>query len=374
MQNYTIGTVWGIPIRINVSLLVFLPVLAWLIGSGAQIEAYAGLVTALAGRPVDPAALAGSRWAIGIAAAVGLFVSVALHELGHAWTAMRYEIRVQSITLWILGGLAALETIPKEWDRELWIALSGPAVSVLVGLACLAATVALPASQPVAVFVVGWLAVTNLTLTVFNLLPAFPMDGGRVLRALLARSQPYATATRTAARVGTGFAIVFALVGVLSFSPMLLLLALFVYGAAATESRMVTTASLLEGLRVGDVAATGTTIDAAESLAALADRMFHERRTAYAVVEGGRPLGVVTMGDLQEVDLTDYGTTTVREVATAEAPRVDRDDDAFEALAAMGAAPVAIVVADGSAVGTLSREDYGAVMAFRRRAGDVGPF
>ena len=108
MRNFQVATIWGIPIKINISLLVFLPVLAWLIGSGTQIETYAGVVGALAGTELDLAVLrAGSTpWVIGTLAAVGLFVSVTLHELGHAWAAMRYDLEVESITLWILGGLA----------------------------------------------------------------------------------------------------------------------------------------------------------------------------------------------------------------------------------------------------------------------------
>jgi Zn-dependent protease len=235
VRNFHITTVWGIPIRVNISLLVFLPILAWLISSSGQITVYAGIVGGLAGTELDAARLqAGNvRWLIGGTAAVGLFVSVALHELGHAWAAMRYDIKVDSITLWLLGGLASLSEMPKEWNREFWIAIAGPITSVLIGLACYAALITLPASAQVTVFIVGWLAVTNLFLAAFNMLPAFPMDGGRILRALLARNRPYVSATKIAARLGTLFAVFFGVIGALSVSPMLILLALFVYAAAS---------------------------------------------------------------------------------------------------------------------------------------------
>jgi Zn-dependent protease len=218
MRSYTVASVWGIPIRVNVSLIVFLPILAWIIGSGTQIETYASLVDALSPTTVDVSVLTGGSnpWLIGVAAAVGLFVSVALHELGHAWAARRYGIGTRDITLWLLGGIASLERMPREWNQELWIALAGPATSVATAVGCYAVLLVLPASTPVTVFVFGWLVVMNLVLTVYNLLPAFPMDGGQVLRALLARSRSYESATRTAARLGTGFAVLVAVVGVVT--------------------------------------------------------------------------------------------------------------------------------------------------------------
>ena len=126
-MNYTVARVWGIPIRVNVSLLVFLPILAWLIGSGEQLAAYAALIDELTPATVEAATLTDAdRWLIGAVAAVGLFVSVTLHELGHAWAAMRYDVEVESITLWILGGLASFAELPREWNREFWIAIAGP--------------------------------------------------------------------------------------------------------------------------------------------------------------------------------------------------------------------------------------------------------
>lgn len=370
MRNFTIGRVWGIPIRINISLVVFLPILAWLIGTGTQIAVYAGLIEAIAPVTIDPATLAAeSRWVIGILAAVGLFVSVAIHELGHAWAAMRYGVEVQSITLWILGGLASLSSVPREWDREFWIAVAGPAASVLVGAVCLAALYVIPASAPVAVFVVGWLAVTNIVLTVFNMLPAFPMDGGRVLRALLARSRPYGSATRIAARIGTGFAVLFAIVGVLAFSPLLLLLALFIYGAASGESRVVMLGDLLEGLTVGDLATAENAITRGTAVDGVLPRLLGARRSELPVVDdSGAVVGAVTASALRDVDPDDYQTTTVESLLSTDLPRLDAEMTAFDGLIELDStrASVALVERDGSVVGIISRSDYSATLALRQ--------
>jgi Zn-dependent protease len=368
MRSYTLARVWDIPIKINVSLLVFLPVLAWLIGSGQQIELYADLIDGFAPGALAPGALGpDQRWLVGGLAAVGLFVSVALHELGHAWAAMRYGITVESITLWILGGLASLSAVPKEWNRELWIALAGPAVSLAVAVACLAGTAAVPESLPVLVFVVGWLGITNLVLVVFNLLPAFPMDGGRVLRALLARRRTYASATRAAARVGTVFALLFAIVGILAFSPLLLLLALFVYGAASSESRTVVLGELLDGLTVSDLMTDTETVDRNTAVGDVFRRLMSARRTDLAVTDGGRIVGAVTADGLQKVPAEEFETTTVAELVDTDVPRLDAGMDAFDALATMQGqrANVAVVERDGEALGVLSLEDFTAFIQLR---------
>jgi Zn-dependent protease/CBS domain-containing protein len=378
VRNYHLTTVWGIPIRVNISLLVFLPVLAWIIGSGAQISVYAGLVGTLTGVDLDVARLMAGQtpWLIGSAAAVGLFASVAVHELGHSWMAMRYDLEVESITLWILGGLASLKTMPREWNREFWIAVAGPVTSILVGLVCYAAVLALPASAQVTTFVVGWLAVTNLFLAVFNMLPAFPMDGGRVLRALLARTRPYAAATRLAARIGTGFAVLFAVVGVLSFSPMLLLLALFVYGAATGESRTVALSDLLEGLSVSDVARPASaTVEADASVEDLVDRMFAHRSTEFTVVRDGEAVGVVTIDDFRTLSRAEREADTVADLMETDLPRFAADMSAFDALVALDGSKASAALVD-SIDGTrvVSRADFASAMEMRRLVGAPSPF
>jgi Zn-dependent protease len=370
MRSYTVTSVWGIPIRINVSLIVFLPILAYLIGSGGQIELYAGVIESLTGRGFDLEALRAGRmpWVIGITAATGLFVSVTLHELGHSWVALRYDLEIESITLWILGGLAALSEIPREWNREFWIAIAGPITSVLVGGVCYAAVLAIPESSQVIRFVVGWLAIVNVTLAVFNLLPAFPMDGGRILRAILARSRPYASATRIAGRIGVVFAILFAVFGVLNFNPIFLLLAWFIYGAATTESRTVLLDELLHDITVGDIMSRDPrTVEADTSLREFADRMVRDRRTVYPVTDDGEVIGAVSLADLGGQRNVDRDSTTVRSVMR-EVPRIDVGADAFDTLAAHGGREglLALVTEDGAVTGVLSDSDYSHALTIQR--------
>ncbi|MBO4247394.1 site-2 protease family protein [Halomicrobium sp. IBSBa] len=379
MRSFKVAQVWGIPIKIHISLLVVLPLFAWLLGSGQQIELYAGLIEGLTGAPLDTDALTvdgAIPWIIGSAAAVGLFVSVALHELGHAWAALRYDLEVESITLWILGGLASLSAIPREWNKEFWIAVAGPATSILTGLACYGALFVIPASQPVVVFVVGWLAVTNVVLAVFNMVPAFPMDGGRVLRALLARNRSYAGATRTAATVGKLFAILFGAAGLLGgFNPMLVLLALFIYGAASSESRTVALGDLLEGLTVTDMAAApDATIEADATVSELVTRMFADRRTEFAVVEDGNVVGIISGDDFRAVAPEERETTTVADLMATDLPTFDGSMPAFDALVALDQARASeafVSTPDGTRV--VSRTDFAAAMEMRKVLGRGEP-
>jgi len=266
-----------------------MPVLAWLISRPAQLAFYAGAVERLSPHSVDLAAFQAGNTPLllGGAAAVGLFVGVLLHELGHSWTARRYGITITSITLWIFGGMAHMEDLPEDWNVEFYVALAGPAMSLLVAAVCYGLLLVLP-PVPVVVFVVGWLAVINVSLAVFNMLPAFPMDGGRVLRALLARSRPYAEATRTAAAVGKGMAVLLALVAVFAFAPILLLAALFVYVAAGAESRATVLRDLLADVTVRELMSTDVRTVAPETTVdEFLDRVVTERTMAAPSSSGG---------------------------------------------------------------------------------------
>jgi Zn-dependent protease/CBS domain-containing protein len=369
-MNYTLFRVWGIPIRINVSLIVFLPILAWLIGSEVQLEAYASLIEMMTPAEVEPGALTDTeRWLVGTLAALGLFGSVLVHELGHSWMAMRYGIGTDSITLWLLGGLASLTEMPKEWNREFWIAFAGPVTSVGVGFAAIGALTVVPESATFLVFALGFLAVMNIILAVFNMLPAFPMDGGRVLRALLARNRSYVSATQTAATLGKGFAILFVFLGtIVAFSPMLLILALFVYVAASSESKSVLLGELLDGLTVEDMVSTTDPIAADATVDAVFSRLLQSRRSDLAVVDGtGTVIGIVTAEAIRDVPPAEYETTVVGDIATTDLPRVEGTTPAFDALNQMMSdrADVFLVERDGQSIGPVSRTDFTEVLSVR---------
>ncbi|MFC7046936.1 site-2 protease family protein [Halobacteriaceae archaeon GCM10025711] len=359
MRSYTIGHVWGIPIKVNTSLLLFLPLLVWMLGSGARIEAYAGVIDRFAPTALDVAALQSglTPWVVGTAVSVGLFTSVALHELGHSWVARRYGIEIESITLWIFGGVAGLASIPREWHKEFWIAVAGPATSVALAGVFYGLVQVVPTDSALVVFNLGSLAVVNLTLAAFNLVPAFPMDGGRILRALLSRRGSYVDATRRAARLGKAFALLMVVVGVVSFSVTLLLVALFVYVAATSESRMVVYTDLLEAIPVTDVAVSDpATLDAGTPIGEARRAMLQSGTTTFAVVEDGRIVGLV---GLDAIDATERSDGQVADVMATDVPTVDAGGDASELVSTFARDPTgAVFVVDGGdVVGVVTRED-----------------
>jgi Zn-dependent protease/CBS domain-containing protein len=366
MRNFRVVSIGGIPIYLNVTLVLFLPVLGWLISRPEQIAAYAGAIEVFAGRPVDAAALSSGSTplVLGAAGAVGLMVGVLIHELGHSWAARRYDIEIVSITLWIFGGMARMDDLPENWSVEFWVALAGPVTSVLLSTLFFGVLQVTPASAPVATFVVGWLAVVNLSLAVFNMIPAFPMDGGRILRALLARNQPYATATLTAATVAKGFAIFGAIFAILGGAPLLILISLFVYVAATSESRATVLRQTLAGFTARDLMHESRGVASSTSVADLLDRVLAERRTTFPVLDGGAPLGVVTLDHARSVAESDRQTTTVGDVMDRSVATVTPDRDAFEVILEMGehGQDTVFVVEDGDLLGVITQADIAAAI------------
>ncbi|WP_436935114.1 site-2 protease family protein [Halovenus marina] len=366
-KSYRVGTIHGIPFKLDITFLIILPVFVWLIG--AQIGDVVPLFNDAFGTSLETETLtAGNReWIVGFVAAVSLFTSVALHELGHAAVALSYGYEIESITLWLLGGIAKPAELPTEWQHEFWIAVAGPVVNVVIALGCGAALVVVPASD-VLVFLLLYLALLNIVLPVFNMLPAFPLDGGRVLRALLARNQSYVRATRQAAAVGKGMALLLGIVGLLAFNFVLVAIAFFVYIAATSESRQMMLDAAFEGMVVQSVMTkTGrlSTVDAALSLDELLDVMFEERHSGYPVIEDGEFVGIVTLSDVQSADSSDE---SVRDVMTPneQLATVSPSTDVMDAFTTIGTEDVGrlpVVDEDGSLVGIITRTDM--MRAFR---------
>jgi len=200
VRSYTVGTVRNVRLRVHLSL-VALPLVAAFLASPVRLSGYVTLVDRAApaslatGLPPQRALVAGT-----LTTAV-LFGSVTLHELGHAALATREGVGVEAVTLWILGGFVTVPATTTRWDSELCIAAAGPAVNaalaVLGSLGLLLGT-----RSPVLTFLLAWVVTVNLPLAALNLLPVPPLDGGRMLRAALARNRPYAVADRLATRIG----------------------------------------------------------------------------------------------------------------------------------------------------------------------------
>lgn len=259
-----------------------------------------------------------------------LFACVVLHEFGHALTAARYGIRTRDITLLPIGGVARLERMPEVPIQELWVALAGPAVNVVIALLLfvwLQASGSWESVDRIGVAsgsFVERVMLANLYLVGFNLLPAFPMDGGRALRALLAMRMEYTRATSRAAIVGQGMAIVFAFIG-LQGNPILLFIALFVWIGAGQEASMTQMKSALAGIPLRRAMLTHfRTLSPTNTLGDAVDLLLTGSQQDFPVVVNGRIEGILTRSDLVKA-LTRSGRSAAvadamkRECPTAEA-------------------------------------------------------
>ena len=364
MRGVRLGTVFGIPIQLNWTFLLILPVFAWIIST--DVVSLAELITGVLGGTLDTAALTtgSTPWLLGFGAAGGLFVGVLLHEFGHSLVAMRFGFEIESITLWLLGGVASFREMPEAWKQEFAIAIAGPLVSVAVGLLSYVAFVVTPAGLEALRFVLGYLALMNLVLAAFNMLPGFPMDGGRVLRALLARNRPHARATQLAAEVGKIFAFLLGLFGLFAFSPLLILLAFFIYIAASGEVQQTTLKAAFQGVTVDDIMTHRESlqvVDPETTITELLNRMLTERHTGYPVVDRrGSLVGMVTLDDARSVTEVERDAYRVEDVMEREVRHATPDEDAITALRTMqehGVGRLPVLTADGELTGIVSRTD-----------------
>jgi Zn-dependent protease len=324
-------------------------------------------------------------FAIASAFVLTLFFCVVLHEFGHALTARRYGIPTRDITLLPIGGVARLERMPEEPRQELVVALAGPAVNVviagvLMGYLYLAfgsvpayPAFNVPADDPTIMGMIthtgfiGFLAWINIVLVIFNMLPAFPMDGGRVLRALLGYRLDYATATRIAAAIGQGMAILFFFVG-LVFSPLLIIIAVFVFLGASAESQLAQLRWGLSGIRVRDAMLTEfTTLTADDTLGDAVDRLLDGSQQDFAVMEGDRIIGVLARRDLLTALATKGPSLRVEEAMQRECGSVDENDVLFRVFQRMQEkdCPIVPVMRRGQVVGMVTLENIGELMMVR---------
>lgn len=364
--------VFGFPVRVHASWLVIFLLLAWSLATGWFPAQHAGLTTS-------------TYWAMGLVGSLGLFVSILLHELSHSVVAQRFGLPIRGITLFLFGGVAQMSDEPSSPRQELLIAVAGPLASVAIAAACWAFTaVGEAAGWPVYVTAVtGYLAFLNLVLVAFNLLPAFPLDGGRVFRAILwSWKRSLREATRIAAAWGAGFGTALIALGILSVlggsllgGVWFALIGVFLRNAAQMGYQQVVLKKLLEGEPVRRFAQVRVvTVPPDLSLQDLVEGYVYQHHfNAYPVVEHGVLRGIVTLREVKSVPPEDWGRTRVADVLTpaSDENTVSPDVDALEALAKMGqsGATRLMVVRDGELEGILSLSD---LMAFFQLKVELG--
>ncbi|MGG5809578.1 site-2 protease family protein [Falsiroseomonas sp. CW058] len=301
-----------------------------------------------------------------------LFGCVLLHEFGHVAAARRYGVRTPDITLLPIGGVARMERIPEKPSEELVVALAGPAVNVAIAAVLFALLGGLPPVEAAAGIddpghgLLARLFWVNVTLVLFNLVPAFPMDGGRVLRALLALRLGSRRATEIAAGIGQFVAFGFGLLGLLGGAPLLVFVALFVWLGAAAESQAVQMRELTRGMMAGEAM-----VDRFEALPVTAriadavDLLLRSSQTDFPVVDGGGRLrGVLTRSDMIRALREAGPDAPVLEAMRREVATVAHRAPLEQALEAMQAAagPVGVLDADGRLVGLLTQENLGEML------------
>jgi Zn-dependent protease/CBS domain-containing protein len=313
---------------------------------------------------------------------LALFLCVLLHEYGHSLVAQRLGIEIQDITLLPIGGLARLKSLPeKPWD-EVKIALAGPLVNVVLapvffGVALLlGGGLAMPTNilegTQSAAQVFSYLGFINVALVVFNMIPAFPMDGGRVLRGLLATRLGAVRATDISSTVGQFFAVAFFLIGLLSSNFLLALVAVFIFFGASGEAQMVRQRELMRGLAVSDVMGTRPrleTVTPYHTFGQVLDSVIHGYQEDFPVVdESGNLVGMITRNEIMAAAHSPDRYASVRDVMKTEFPTISPDADLFtdgaRILQESGLRALPVVRA-GDLVGMLSMEDIGQATLLR---------
>ncbi len=348
--SFPIGVIKGTVIRLHLTFLLFL---IWIGGS-----AYAR----------------GGRIAVveSVLFIVLLFLCVLLHELGHVFAARRYGVQTPDITLLPIGGVARLERIPEKPAEELVVALAGPAVNAVIAMILFLVLGGLPAMEQgtqvdnPGIGLLERLAWVNISLVVFNLIPAFPMDGGRVLRAVLAYRLGYARGTQIAAGVGQVVAFALGLAGLFG-NPLLIFIALFVYMGAASEASAVQMREAGRGMIASDAAVTR--FEALNPSATVEDAVECLLRTTqhdFPVVDGaGRLRGVVTRDDMIRALREPGPETPVLEIMQRDVPVMHHRQPLDKALRAMqeGRHPaVGVMDAEGRLLGLITPENIGELM------------
>jgi Zn-dependent protease/CBS domain-containing protein len=345
--SLSVGRIAGTEIRIHFTFLLFL---IWIFAAnyaaGGQAAAWSSTIFI-----------------------VLLFGCVLLHEYGHILTARAFGVATPDVTLLPIGGVARLERIPEQPYQEFLVAIAGPMVNVVIAVALVLIAGArldpqyLAAVGSSGVSLVDRLAIVNVFLVLFNLIPAFPMDGGRVLRALLAIPLGFVRATQVAATIGQGLAFVFGIVG-LFYSPILILIAIFVYLAASSEAHLVALRAMSNGVPVSAAMMTKfVTLSPDDGVEHAVETLLRTSQGEFPVVDAvGKPVGLLTRTDLIRAIKERGPEARVGDAMSPGVPTIGQRhclDEAFKLLNEKQAPAVAVIAADGRLTGLVTSETIG---------------
>jgi Zn-dependent protease/CBS domain-containing protein len=355
-SSFELGRIAGIRIGVNWSWLVVFALIVWSLASAVFPDQNEGLSDA-------------TYVVMAIVAALLFFASILLHELGHAVQARREGMEIEGITLWLFGGVAQFRGMFPSAGAEFRIAVAGPLVSLLLGVFFVAVAAATKTAEAVD-GVAAWLGYINLMLLVFNLLPALPLDGGRVLRsALWGARDDFAWATRVAGNIGRGFGFLFIAGGIALFvfansfsGAWLAFIGWFLLGAASAELRYLAVRDALAGLRVRDLMVRDpATVSQSLSLGQFMDEVvWPNRYTTYPVTDNGRAVGLLPFKCVAEVPRSEWDDRTVRDcmLPRDRVPVLEENDELVDVVNELGEAPGRGLVLDGERlVGLLSISD-----------------
>jgi Zn-dependent protease/predicted transcriptional regulator len=366
-SSVRIGRIAGIEFGVNWSWLVVFALIVWTLASAIFPSTNPGLSK-------------GTHIAMAIVAAFLFFSSLLLHEFGHALQARREGIEIDGITLWLFGGVARFKGLFKSAGAEFRVAIAGPLVSLALGVSFV--LFALINGIPSAVDgVVAWLGYINLSLLVFNLIPAPPLDGGRVLHSALWQWRgDFVWATRVAANFGRGFGYLLIAGGIAmlifesSFSgAWLAFLGWFLLNAATAEGRYLLTQQALSGLRVRDVMTSDPVVVSPDiTLAEFMDTIaFSQRHTTYPVVENGKAVGLLPFRCVANVPRGEWEVKRVRDclIPLDDVPVLGEGEEAVDALAELSQSDGGhgLVVSNGGLAGIISTSDLARALEARRR-------
>jgi Zn-dependent protease/CBS domain-containing protein len=344
--SFRIATVRGIPILLNITLILIVPLFAFIFSVDPPPFGFAGIPNA---------------FVYGTVAGIMIFVFVLIHELGHSLLALRYGIEVKSITLYLIGGVSAIE-IPTDPKIEFRTALIGPLVSLGLGAIFLGLSFGVTTTVP-HLFLLNF-AYINLVLGGFNILPAFPMDGGRVLRAWLAGHRSYLQATHTAVQIGKVLAIAMGIAG-LFLNPFLIIIAFFIYIVASDEERQTTITQTLAGVKVRDIMTSEVvTVPPSMTINQLIEVMFQSKHVSYPVVDNGRLVGLIAFNNVHQVPANRRDEIMVGNIMLRNLEPAKPDDEAsvvFVRLAQQRLGSIPVVQGD-DVIGIVTQKDVTSAM------------